>query len=151
MKKVMKKAIGCVFALSMIAAVLLVPGIQAKASTAPAKVHARVLSESYINVKLAAGDYKIANLKSSSKKNLIVRTTSIYSDSESVNYSSARISMYAKKKGKYKVSFDVVDRNNKVIKHHVVKVFATIEPAVKKITIHNPLATYSSHLTTCCN
>ena len=133
MKKVMKKVVCCMLAIGMIASFMLVPNIQAEASTAPTKAHATVLSQDSFKVSLAAGDYKIANLISSSKKNLIVRTTYVDSDSDYAGY--ARISLYAKKKGKYKVSFDVVDRNNKVRKHHVVKVFATLEPAVKKITI----------------
>lgn len=135
MKKVMKKAICGMLAIGMLASLMLVPNVQAEASTAPAKAHAMVLGQKSFEVKLDAGDYKIANLKSSSAKNLIVRTTSVSSYSDRSNYSKARISMYAKKKGKYKVSFDVVDRNNKVKKHHVVQVFATMEPAIKKITI----------------
>ncbi len=132
MKKGMKKIVCCMLAIGMLASLMLVPNVQAKASTVPAKVHVTVLSRSYINVKLDAGDYKIANLKSSSKKNLIVRTT--YVDSESDYSGSANISVYATKKGKYKVSFDVVDRNNKVRKHHTVQVFA-VSDAVSKVTI----------------
>lgn len=133
MKKVMKKMLCSMLAMGMLASLMLVPNVQAEASTAPAKAHAMVMSQDSFEVKLDAGDYKIANLKSSSAKNLILRTT--YVDSDSDYTGSARISMYAKKKGKYKVSFDVVDRNNRVKRHHVVQVFATLESAVKKITI----------------
>lgn len=133
MKKVVKKLICCMLAIGIIASVMMVPGVQAEASTAPAKVHAQVLSENFIQVTLAKGDYKIANLKSSSNKNLIVRVTNVDSDSDYAG--SASIGMYAMKKGKYKVSFDVVDRNNKVKQHHVVQVIATLESAVKKISI----------------
>lgn len=132
MKKVMKKFVYCMLAIGMAASFMLFPNVQAKASTAPAKAHATVLSQDSFKVSLAAGDYKIANLKSSSKKNLIVRTT--YVNSESDYAGSARISLYAKKKGKYKVSFDVVDRNNKVRNHHVVQVFA-VPDAVNKVSI----------------
>ena len=133
MKKVTRKVVCCMLAIGMIASLMLVSDVQAEASTAPAKAHAMVLSQDSFQVNLAAGDYKIANLKSSSKKNLIVRTT--YVDADSSDTGHATISMYAKKKGKYKVSFDVVDRNNRVRRHHVVQVFATLEPAVKKVTI----------------
>lgn len=133
MKKVMKKVVCCMLAIGMLASVMLIPGVQAQASTAPARAHAEVFSENYFTVKLAAGEFKIANLKSSSKKNLIVRTT--YTDSYSEEGGEARITLYAKKKGKYKVSFDVVDHSNRVKQHHVVKVTATYESAVKKISI----------------
>lgn len=133
MRKVMKKVACCLLAMGMIASFMMVPNVSAMASTAPAKAHAEVMMEDSFEVKFAVGDYKIVNLKSSSKKNLIVRCT--YIDSDSSYAGSARITMYAKKKGKYKVSFDVIDRNNRVRQHHTVKVFATLEPAVKKVSI----------------
>ena len=133
MKKVMRNVVCFMLAISMAASFMLTPNVEAKASTAPAKAHATVLEESSFTVKLVAGEYKIANLKSSSKKNLIVRNT--YVDSDSDWTGSARISVYPKKKGKYKVSFDVVDRNNRVKQHHVVQVIATYESAVKKVSI----------------
>lgn len=130
MKKGMKKAVCLVLAVGMIAASMLIPDTKASASAAADKIRIWTKTQSSMMVELAAGDYKIANLKSS-KKNLLVRTTYTYSYDKKYS-GSATISMYAKKKGTYTVTFDVVDRSNKKLKSHSVKVYAADEPAVKK-------------------
>lgn len=133
MRKTIKSFICFMLAVSMFAASLMISDTKAFASSAAAKMSIWVKSQSSMYVELASGDYKIANLKSS-KSNLIVRTTHVNSGSD---YSgSATISMYAKKKGTYTVTFDVVDQYNKKRQSHTVKVFAHNEPAIKQATFN---------------
>lgn len=133
----------------------LCPGIVAAATapeaTAPAAEHVAV-KQTYsqeIEVVFAEGDYKIANLKSSSS-NLLLRTTYIGASSSKRSYDSehpygyAEIGMYAKKKGTYVVTFDVIGRNQEVRSSHSVKVYADGNTPVKKTTFNGSTNIYST-------
>ncbi len=143
MKKAAKRIIGIVSAICVAVSMLMVCDIPAQAATdkAPAKVHIG-LKQTYSNsieVKFSQGDYKIQNVKSSSK-NLTYRVTDISSTSSERTYDKekpwgyGRIGLYAKKKGTYKVTFDVVDKDMNVTSSHSVKVYANKETGIKKIT-----------------
>lgn len=121
------------------------------AAIAPAAEHVAV-KQTYsqeIEVVFAEGDYKIANLKSSSA-NLLLRTTYVSASSSKRSYDSehpygyAEISMYAKKKGTYTVTFDVIGRNQEVKSSHSVKVHADANTPVKKTTFNGSTNIYAT-------
>ena len=139
MKK-QKRMLCFVSAICLLITCLMVPDKQAAASTASTKEHIQLKQTGgSFEVKFQEGDYKIANLKASSK-NLVLRTTYVSSSDMKNSYNKeypwgyARIGMYAKKKGTYTVTFNVVDRNNRVKKSHSVKVYATDEYPIKNVT-----------------
>ncbi len=129
-----KRRIICVlFAVCMIVTALMIPDTKAAAAAATKKVHIGVKQtwSEGIEVTLEKGEYKIANLKTSGK-NLYARIT--YTHSYHNSAGTATISMYAKKKGKYTVSFDVVDRQNRKTTSHKATVYAYDDNPVKKVT-----------------
>ncbi len=146
--KIWKKMTGIVLAVCMAAAVIAVPNTQAfaKASVNPKKITIPVGStwETDINIDYSMGDAKIVKIKSSSK-NLYVKQThqsyhsylSTYSEHP---YGYATLRLYAKKPGKYKVTFQVCNEQGKKISKHTVKVTAKetdleyYHPALKKVT-----------------
>lgn len=140
MKKQQKRMLCFFLAIGLLVTSLLIPNGQAAASAAPDKEHIWVKQTGEeLEVRFDEGDFKIANLKSGSK-NLILRTTYVNSSDRKQEYDAeypwgyARIGMYAKKKGTYTVTFDVVDRQGAVRKSYSVKVYATADMAVKKVS-----------------
>lgn len=138
--KQQRRMVCFITAICLLVTCLVMPDGQAAASTASAKEHIQVKQPGEdFEVKFQEGDYKIANLKANSK-NLILRTTYVHSSDSKDDYDKeypwgyARIGMYAKKKGTYKVTFDVVDRQNAVKKSHSVTVYATDDYAVEKVS-----------------
>ena len=115
--KILKKVSCFVLTLAMLATIVSVPDAAYAATTkdtVPAKI--RIYSGVYDNSAISfdydnAGD-QVKNVKTNSK-NLIARQTRQESASEEyakdsdLSYNSAQIGLYAKKEGKYTVSFDV--------------------------------------------
>lgn len=141
MKKAAKKIICMLSAICVAVSMLIVCDTPVLAATAPAKVHIG-LKQTYssnIEVKFSQGDYKIQNVKCSSK-NLTYRVTYVSSTSSKRTYDQdnpwgyGQIGLYAKKKGTYTVTFDVVDKNMNVTSSHSVKVYANSETGIKKVT-----------------
>ncbi len=143
MKKAVKRIICIISAICVALSMLLVLDTPVLAATAPQKVHIGLKEfyayDSNIEVKFSQGDYKVQNVKTSSK-NLISRVTNIDATSSKRTYNKdnpwgyARIGLHAKKKGTYTVTFDVVDKNLNVVSSHSVKVYANNEVGVKKVT-----------------
>lgn len=151
MKKAAKKIICMLSAICVAVSMLIVCDTPVLAATAPAKVHIG-LKQTYssnIEVKFSQGDYKIQNVKCSSK-NLTYRVTYVSSTSSKRTYEKdkpwgyGQIGLYAKKKGTYTVTFDVVDKNMNVTSSHSVKVYANKEVGVKKVTFAGKDATYGT-------
>ena len=109
----------------------------------------------YINVQLSVKTDRVKNVKSKSKNLLAKKTLEVfnfnttstknnntgkYEYTETKEYSSAVISFFGKKKGTYKVTFDVVDANGKkkctkTVKVYVDKYNTTVsKPAIKSMT-----------------
>lgn len=143
MEKAAKKIICMLSAICVAVSMLIVCDTPVLAATAPQKVHIGLKQfsdyNSRIEVKFSQGDYKVQNVKTSSK-NLICRVTNIDATSSKRTYQTdnpwgyARIGLHAKKKGTYTVTFDVVDKNMNVKSSHSVKVYANNEVGVKKVT-----------------
>lgn len=145
MSKTLKRSICFLLAIAMVVTSLLIPDTKALAATSEQKkVHIRVgeYDSSAIKVKFAKGDYKITNLKSSGK-NLHARVTGTDSASREDEWDSeypwgyAQIGLYAKKKGNYTVTFDVINHDKKVTSSHSVKVYVTNEYPIKNVTYAN--------------
>ncbi len=142
MKKAVKRIICIISAICVALSMLLVLDTPVLAATAPQKVHIGLKEfyayDSNIEVKFSQGDYKVQNVKTSSK-NLISRVTNIDATSSKRTYNKdnpwgyARIGLHAKKKGTYTVTFDVVDKNLNVVSSHSVKVYANNEVGVNKV------------------
>mgnify|MGYP006934544629 CR=1 FL=1 len=140
--KLIKKMTCVFFALLMVITMIAVPTLaagtaQAKTSV-PTKV--RVYPQSYNNSAISfdyanAGD-KIANLKTNSK-NLVARQT--YHRTEvgtSSDENAAEIGLYAKKAGKYTVSFDIYSEDGSVKRSsHKITVFAKADAPVSTIKL----------------
>lgn len=147
--KCFKKAACMLLALTLALGVLVVPSVPvqaaSKATLDSKKAHVIVntgfsSSNDEIVVSFAKGDYKLKNVKSSSK-NLKVTVTNIYSHSSKYDeqvypYGSAALEFYAKKKGTYKVSFDVVDKAGKKTSSHKVTVYADSTEEIKNVTLN---------------
>ena len=142
MKKAVKRIICIISAICVALSMLLVLDTSVLAATTPQKVHIGLKEfyayDSNIEVKFSQGDYKVQNVKTSSK-NLISRVTNIDATSSKRTYNKdnpwgyARIGLHAKKKGTYTVTFDVVDKNLNVVSSHSVKVYANNEVGVNKV------------------
>ncbi len=110
----------------------------AKKSTVPKKVRIYVdsVDTDAIQVLYAKEKYQIKNLKTNSKKLIAKQSYQSYeisNDGESDN--SAEISLYAKKQGSYKVTFDICDEKGNVVEKKVtVQVFAKNDSPFKKVT-----------------
>lgn len=140
--KMTKRMSGLILALLMVITLFAVPtpAYAAERGNVPSKV--RVYAKSYTDNAIEfnyanAGD-QLKNLKSSSK-NLVVKQT--YHREESAAYSSnaqnyANIGVYAKKEGKYTVSFDIYSKDGSVKRSsHKVTVYAKNDSPVSSIKI----------------
>ena len=146
--KIWKKFTGIALALCMAAAVMAVPNTQAfaKVSVDPKKITIPVGStyETDIDISYSMGDAKITKIKSSSKNLYVKQTYQYYHDTLYTNsehpYGYATLRLYAKKPGKYKVTFQVCNAQGKKVSKHTVQVTAkTVDleyynPAIKKVT-----------------
>ncbi len=142
-KKISSMILALVLATAMTVALMAVPAIPVAAAdtgSVPSKV--RIYTGSYDNYAIEfsyknPGD-KIKHLKTSSK-NLVARQTyqSEYSESYgSASNSSARIGLYAKKEGKYTVTFDIYSKNGKVKRgSHKVTVYAKNDSPFRSVTL----------------
>ena len=129
---ILKKAACFFLAVCMAASVAAVPNTQAyaKATVNSNKVNitANAIYSSQIEVTYSQGDAQIKNIKTSSR-NLIAKQT--YQDYHGEDryyserpYGYARIGLYAKKAGNYKVTFDVCDAEGNKVSSHTVQVKA---------------------------
>lgn len=132
--KIWKKIAGMATAVGIMAAVLAAPDLNARAAAGASvessniEIAAQSAYTTSITVKYAKGDARIKNIKTSSK-NLFARQTQQEYRSYESTYSQypfgyARIGLYAKKPGNYKVSFDVCDAAGKKTAKLTVKVRA---------------------------
>lgn len=145
--KLMKRLSCFLLAFCMLATTLLIPDVSAQAATVDkTKVHISLESQysDSVTVNFKKGEYKISGLKSNNK-NLITKATYVSSnDSEyATSYGSATISFYAKKAGTYKVSFNVVDKKNKVKSKHTITVYANNDYAIKNVTFNGKYDFYN--------
>lgn len=147
MKQQPKRTLSFLAAICMLITCLMIPNGPAAASTSPKQAHVWVKETGRFTVKFDEGDYKIANLKSSNK-NLLLRTTYVSASARKRDYDKdnpwgyAEVGIYAKKKGTYTVTFDVVDKQNTVRKSHSLKVYATTDSAIKKVTFAGSMEFY---------
>lgn len=138
MMKAWKKLTGIVLAICIMFTLLLVPDMEpaAKAKVSSKNVSVIVGSQYNNSVKITYSKegHKIKNLKSNSD-NLLVKQTSQWWSSYTDN-PYAYIEMYAKKAGKYKVTFSVCNDKNKVVSKHTINVIAatTYTSPVKNAT-----------------
>lgn len=142
--KLIKRMTCAFFALLMVITMIAVPTPTLAAETTQAKTSVptkvRVYPQSYDNSAISfdyanAGD-KIANLKTSSK-NLVARQT--YHRTEvgtSSDENVAEIGLYAKKAGKYTVSFDIYSEDGSVKRSsHKITVFAKADAPVSSVKL----------------
>ena len=132
--KIIKKMAGVVFAICMAVAVIAVPDLDASAQATLESSNVDIMVDSQyssiIRVKYSQGDAQIKNIKTNSK-NLIARQTEQeyrkYEDSydKDTPFGYAEIGLYARKAGKYKVTFDVCDAAGAKVSKHTVKVSAS--------------------------
>lgn len=129
--KAWKKIMGMALALCMMLTVLLIPDMEpaAKAKVSSQNVTIMV-GQTYntpVRVAYSKEGHSIKNIKSNSSDLLIKQTYQNWSSYNSSNLSNnyAEIGMYAKKAGKYKVTFSVCNEKNKVVSKHTVNVTAT--------------------------
>lgn len=146
MMKTWKKLTGIVLAVCIMFTVLLVPDMEpaAKAKLSSQNVSV-IVGNTYNNsvrVTYSKEGHKIKNLKSNSSNLLVKQTHQRWYRNESDNY--AEIEMYAKKAGKYKVTFQVCNDKNKVVSKHTINVTAatTYTSPVKNATFAGK-STYS--------
>lgn len=91
--------------------------VQTKARTYVGYAHATNIEINYAE----KGDY-IKNLKSENSNLVVMETSRKYDDDDENN---GTITLYAKKAGTYKFSFDVYSKNDEKQSHHTVVVYAT--------------------------
>ena len=145
--KLFKQITCAVLTLCLCAGLLLIPSAPVSAATGPSAPKAVVVSyyknypmvnDSAISVQLGTNGKNIKNIKTSSK-DLKAKVTRLSLSSSS---NSGYVGVYAKKTGKYTVSFDVYNAQNKKIKKFTVKVNVT-EPTFsnnspfKSVTFNN--------------
>lgn len=133
------------FMLALAIGVFLVPAMPASAATADKRAHIMVKSHESdaVTVKFKSGEYKLKNVKCTSKNkgSIILRTTYVDSHSNQSDYEKdypygyARIGMYARKAGTYKVEFDVVDKSGEKTTHHTVTVYANNKAPFKSVKL----------------
>lgn len=152
-KKISSMILALVLATAMTVALMAVPAIPVAAAdtgSVPSKV--RIYSGYYDNYAIQfsyknPGD-KIKHLKTSSK-NLVARQTyhSEYSESYSPTFAGrVQIGLYAKKEGKYTVTFDIYSKNGKVKRgSHKVTVYAKNDSPFRSITLDGKDADDPSH------
>lgn len=150
--KLFKQIICTVLTLCLCAGLLLIPSAPVSAATGPSAPKAvdvfyyknfPMVNDSAISVQLGTNGKNIKNVKTSSK-NLKAKVTRL---SLSSSQSSGYVGVYAKKTGKYTVSFDIYNSQNKKIKKLTVKV-NVIEPTFsndgpfKSVTFDNKAYDY---------
>ena len=160
--KLFKQITCAVLTLCLCAGLLLIPSAPVSAATGPSAPKAvdvsyyknyPMVNDSAISVQLGTNGKNIKNIKTSSK-NLKAKVTRLSLSSSS---NSGYVGVYAKKTGKYTVSFDVYNAQNKKIKKFTVKVNVKMNKGykLKKIeysTYSKPVAkTNSSYSTTYSN
>ena len=128
--KLFKQITCAVLTLCLCAGLLLIPSAPVSAATGPSAPKAvdvsyyknyPMVNDSAISVQLGTNGKNIKNIKTSSK-NLKAKVTRLSLSSSS---NSGYVGVYAKKTGKYTVSFDVYNAQNKKIKKFTVKVNVT--------------------------
>ena len=145
--KLFKQITCAVLTLCLCAGLLLIPSAPVSAATGPSAPKAvdvsyyknyPMVNDSAISVQLGTNGKNIKNIKTSSK-DLKAKVTRLSLSSSS---NSGYVGVYAKKTGKYTVSFDVYNAQNKKIKKFTVKVNVT-EPTFsnnspfKSVTFNN--------------
>lgn len=148
----LKRISGIMLSLCMVLSILVIPTVDASAKAkAPssAKIIVGQQNSGAIEVTYSANDKQIMNIKSSSKNLLAVQTYQYAHEKFSYSnksYGYANIGLYAKKKGNYKVTFDVCDAKGKKNNSYTVKVSAsgdsTYVSPVKKITFDGKADTF---------
>lgn len=150
--KAWKRLTGIVLAFCMAFTVLLIPDTEPAAKvTVSAKNVSVIVGQNYntpVRITYFKEGRTIKNLKSNSSDLLVKQTR----QSWNIHYADAsnncaEISMYAKKAGKYKVTFNVCNAQNKVVSKHTVNVTATTayNSPIKKATFAGKL-TYPSSI-----
>lgn len=136
--QLMKKMLSCFLTATLLLGLLLSNETEVKAATkVPDKVRIHTNMESMdLNFSYAAYGDKVINIKTSSK-NLKAKVTYINQETGilSSNTLEGGISLYASKKGKYTVSFDMVNASGTLRKHYKVTVYAFDDAAIKSVTV----------------
>lgn len=141
--KLTKRISSLLLALLMVITVFAVPAPVSAAERGSVPTKVRVYPTSYddsaIEFNYANPGDQIKNLKSSSK-NLVVKQTYQQEESEAHAYTTpsnyARIGVYAKKEGKYTVSFDIYSKDGSVKRSsHKVTVYAKSDSPVSSIKL----------------
>ena len=141
------RILAVLFALAL--TIMAIPSVNVKAATSsevkdeiPTKVRimSRSVYSSAIQIKLVDEGYKLKNLKSNNT-NLKVYNTYVEEATDSDYNTEFRIGCYARKTGKYKVSFDLVKGSKKT--HKSVTVFAKDDEPIKKVTFGNKRVDYN--------
>lgn len=139
-----KKIAGLLLAVCMAVTILAVPNTQAYAKATVSKKNVSIsVGSQYTNqieVIYSKGDAQLKNIRTNSK-NLIARQVYQYYHEDEYSYADypygyARIGLYAKKEGSYKVSFDVCNAAGKKVSSHTVnvKTNATYQSPIQKAT-----------------
>ena len=131
-------------ALLLFLCLLLLPGISSHAADIPKKIRAYPGTVSTVSFDLPKYGMVIKNLKTSSK-NLVVKVTGT-EDAQNpytkTSSSSATLSVYAKKAGTYKVTFDLYYRSGKKSSRKTIRVYAASDSAVKSCTFNGKPISY---------
>lgn len=130
-----------VFAACIMFMVLLVPDMEPAAKAKTSAQNVTVFVEHTYNIPVKINYPKkgrtIKNLKSNSSDLLVRQTAQFWYSYSYTSDNCAEISMYAKKAGKYKVTFNVCNEKNKVISKYTLNVTAknsTSNMPIKKAT-----------------
>ncbi len=139
----LKKLVSGLLVITMLLGIFLIPSMDAQAAelygSVPKKVRIYVQEQDLEAITFdysTYGEY-IQNIKTSSK-NLKAKQVSDWQeigDETAVNYAS--IGLYASKKGKYNVSFDIYNADGTKKSSHKVTVYAYDDYPLKSITIGN--------------
>lgn len=134
--KNIKKIVTAVLSLIMALGIFALPVTDAKAAakaTVTKAVHLYVgdVKDGAIAINFAEKGDRVKNLKTSSK-NLYAKVVGINMGSSETDCT-ARIGLFAAKKGNYTVSFDIVNSEDKKISSHSVKIYANTERAIKSV------------------
>lgn len=137
MKNIRKRLLISMFL--MLIGILMAGGMTVSAATVPKKVHISPGTADFLYLTdIASGD-KIKNIKTSSK-NLVARFNGrlLHREENSDQlYTNMGISLYAKKTGQYKISFDLCNSKGKVKKKCKVDVYAYKNQPFKSIKYDN--------------
>lgn len=133
MKKIRKKLLASVFL--MMLGVLMAGAMTVSAATVPKKVHISPQTGDFFRVYGISSGYTIKNIKTNSKNLVANFGDRILSREEGSDelYSHLAVTLYAKKSGKYKLSFNICDAKGKVKKKCSVTVYAYKNQPFKSI------------------